>query len=104
MHFISPRNLKGDKAMIHAGDLDPKLDLVLERTIDISPELVWKAWTTPQIVTQWFTPAPWKTVECEIELRPGGMFRTLMRSPEGQNINNMGCILEVVENKMLVFT
>ena len=51
--------------------LDPKTDLVLERVVDVAPELVWKAWTTPEYLKQWFTPAPWKTVGCEIDLRPG---------------------------------
>ena len=59
---------------------DPRLDLILERIVDVPPELVWAAWTTPEHVKQWFTPAPWKTVECEIDLRPGGIFRTVMRS------------------------
>ena len=67
-----------------AHKLDPKLDLVLERVVDVPPNLVWAAWTTPDYVKKWFTPAPWQTVECEIDLRPGGIFRTLMRSPEGQ--------------------
>lgn len=70
--------------------LDPLLDLVLERVVDVPPELVWAAWTTPEHVTHWFTPAPWKTVTCEIDLRPGGMFRTVMRSPEGQDFPNVG--------------
>ena len=83
---------------------DPKLDLVLERTVDVPPELVWKAWTEPRHVVHWFTPAPWKTVDCEIDLRPGGIFRTVMRSPEGQDMNNIGCYLEVIENRKLVFT
>jgi uncharacterized protein YndB with AHSA1/START domain len=69
---------------------DPLLDLVLERVVDVPPELVWAAWTTPEHVTHWFTPAPWKTVTCEIDLRPGGMFRTVMRSPEGQDFPNVG--------------
>ena len=59
--------------------IDPKLDLILEREIDVPPELVWRAWTEPQHLMKWFTPAPWKTVECEIDLRPGGIFRTVMR-------------------------
>ena len=52
---------------------DPRLDLVLERVVDVAPELVWAAWTKPEHVKKWFTPAPWKTVDCEIDLRPGGI-------------------------------
>jgi uncharacterized protein YndB with AHSA1/START domain len=83
---------------------NPQLDLVLERVVDIAPELVWAAWTTPEHLTQWFTPAPWTTPEAEIDLRPGGMFRTVMRSPDGELMNNSGCYLEVVENRRLVWT
>ena len=60
---------------------DPKLDLVLERNIDVPRELVWTAWTTPKHIRQWFVPAPWTITDCEIDLRPGGSFRTVMRSP-----------------------
>ena len=77
--------------------IDPNLDLVLERTVDVPPQLVWRAWTEPALVTQWFTPAPWTTVDCEIDLRPGGLFRTVMRSPEGQDHENIGCYLDIVE-------
>ena len=83
---------------------DPTLDLVLERVIDIPPELVWIAWTTPDHVKKWFTPAPWQTVDCEIDLRPGGAFRTVMRSPDGQDFPNEGCYLEIVKNEKLVWT
>jgi uncharacterized protein YndB with AHSA1/START domain len=83
---------------------DPALDLVLERVVDVPPALVWKAWTTPEYLKRWFTPAPWTTPECEIDLRPGGIFRTVMRSPEGQEFVNLGCYLEVVENERLVWT
>jgi uncharacterized protein YndB with AHSA1/START domain len=83
---------------------DPKLDLVLERVIDVPRDLVWKAWTTPEHIVKWFTPKPWSTKECEIDLRPGGMFRTVMVSPEGKEFPNMGCYLEVVPNERLVFT
>jgi hypothetical protein len=70
---------------------DPKLDLVLERVVDVPPNLVCAAWTMPDYVKQWFTPAPWQTVDCEIDLRPGGVFRFVMRSPEGQEFPNVGC-------------
>ena len=83
---------------------DPRLDLVLERTIEVPPELVWVAWTEPEHVKQWFTPRPWTVVECEIDLRPGGIFRTVMRSPDGQTFPNVGCYLEIVPNERLVWT
>jgi uncharacterized protein YndB with AHSA1/START domain len=83
---------------------NPETDLVLERVVDVAPELVWAAWTKPEFIMQWFTPAPWKTVACEIDLRPGGTFLATMQSPEGQQFPNAGCYLEVVPNRKLVFT
>jgi uncharacterized protein YndB with AHSA1/START domain len=83
---------------------DAKLDLVLERVVGVEPELVWKAWTQPEHVVKWFTPAPWTTVDCSIDLRVGGVFRTVMRSPEGQDYPNVGCYLEIVPNRKLVWT
>jgi uncharacterized protein YndB with AHSA1/START domain len=84
--------------------VDPKRDLVLERVVDVPRELVWRAWTRPEDLKKWFAPLPWTTVECEIDLRPGGICRTVMRSPEGQDFPNVGCYLEIVENERLVFT
>ena len=84
--------------------VDPELDLVFERVVDVRPELVWAAWTKPEHVKKWFTPSPWQTVDCEIDLYPGGIFRTVMRSPEGQEFPNVGCYLEIVENRKLVWT
>lgn len=83
---------------------DPALDLRLERVVDVSPEKVWAAWTQPEHVVKWFTPAPWTTTACEIDLRPGGAFRTTMRSPEGQEFPNVGCYLEIVPNRRLAWT
>ncbi|MCO6429659.1 MAG: SRPBCC family protein [Deltaproteobacteria bacterium] len=82
----------------------PKLDLVFERIVDVPPELVWKAWTEPEHLKKWFCPRPWQTVDAEIDLRPGGIFRTVMRSPEGEEYPSVGCYLEVVANRKLVWT
>ena len=84
--------------------IDPKLDLILERVVDVSPELVWLAWTRPEHLMKWFTPVPWKTIACEIDLRPGGRFYTVMHSPEGQKFPNVGCYLDVVPHERLVWT
>jgi uncharacterized protein YndB with AHSA1/START domain len=83
---------------------DPKLDLVFERIVDLSPASIYEAWTTPEHLKKWFTPAPWTTVECEIDLRPGGIFRTVMHSPEGQEFSNVGTYLEIVPQRKLVWT
>ena len=83
---------------------DPRLDLVFERVVDVPAEFLWRGWTVDEQLKKWFTPAPWKTVDCEIDLRPGGKFRTVMRGPEGQEFDNVGCYLEIVPNRKLVWT
>lgn len=83
---------------------DPRLDLVLDRIVDVPPSLVWAAWTQPEHLCKWFCPLPWKVVECEIEVRPGGIFRNVMRGPGGEEHNNVWCILEAIPEKRLVYT
>jgi uncharacterized protein YndB with AHSA1/START domain len=34
------------------------LDLTFERIVDVPPQLVWRAWTEPEFMTQWFCPLP----------------------------------------------
>src|SRR5262249_31712101 len=100
---ISQRAREGGD-MTAAADFDPDRDLVLERVVDVPPQLVWKAWTQPEHLVKWFAPKPWTTVDCEIDLRPGGIFRTVMRSPEGVDHPGTGCYLEVTPNERLVWT
>jgi uncharacterized protein YndB with AHSA1/START domain len=83
---------------------NPELDLILEREVDVTPAELWQAWTTPEHLKQWFCPQPWKTVECEIELKPGGRFYTVMQSPEGQQFPNTGCYLEIIPGQKLSWT
>lgn len=84
---------------------DPELDLYLERLVDVPVHLVWKAWTDPEHLKQWFTPKPYETVECDIDLRPGGRFRTVMRDPDGNVLPaGDGCYLEVEAPNRLVWT
>lgn len=80
-------------------------DLVLERVVDVSPELVFKAWTTPKHLMPWFCPKPYRTVECEIDLRPGGKFFTQMVDPNGKKLPAApGCYLEIVPARKIVWT
>src|SRR5690606_17993801 len=57
----------------HLARPDPERDLVIEREIDVPVSLVWKAWTTPAHLRNWFVPRPWSVTDCEMDLRPGGI-------------------------------
>jgi len=79
-------------------------ELVLTRIFDAPPEKVFRAWTEPELIKQWFAPLPWTTPYAETDVRPGGSNLITMRSPEGEDYPNPGVYLEVVENERLVIT
>ena len=81
-------------------------DLVLERTLDAPVDIVWRAYTDPEHLKQWFAPKPYQITECELELRPGGIFRVRMTGPDGFDTGHgsAGCVLEVVEGQKLTWT
>jgi uncharacterized protein YndB with AHSA1/START domain len=80
-------------------------DLLLERIVDVSPERVFKAWTTPEHLMPWFCPKPYRTIECEIDLKPGGIFFAQMLDPSGNKLPAApGCYLEIVPDRRLVWT
>lgn len=58
-------------------------DLVISRTFDAPRSLVFAAWTKAPHLGRWFTPRPFVTSACEIDFRPGGVLRVVMRTPEG---------------------
>ena len=79
-------------------------DLVVERILDAPRALVWRAWSDPELLRQWWAPRPYQTPECEMELRPGGKFYTRMTGPEGFDFRGTGCFLEIVEGERVVWT
>ncbi len=81
-------------------------DLVLERVLNAPREMVWRAWTDPDLLKRWFAPRPYEISEIELDLRPGGVFRIRMVGPDGFDTGhgNPGCILEVVEERRLAWT
>lgn len=84
---------------------DPSLDLMLVQDVPLPPEAIWAAWTKPEHLVHWFTPAPWQTTECHIDLRVGGLFHTEMQGPEpAQHFSGLGCYLELLPNRRLVWT
>jgi uncharacterized protein YndB with AHSA1/START domain len=79
-------------------------ELVLTRLIDAPREKLFRAWTEPELMKQWFTPRPWTTPVIEVDLRPGGSNLIVMRGPDGTEFPNRGVYLEIVRNERLVFT
>lgn len=79
-------------------------ELVLRRVIEAARDKVYRAWTEPDLLKKWFTPPPWTTDLVTLDLRPGGIFETVMRDPEGNGFTNSGVFLEIVPNERLVFT
>jgi uncharacterized protein YndB with AHSA1/START domain len=84
--------------------MDPDRDLVLERDIAAPPEALWACWTTPALMERWFCPVPWRMTDITLDLRPGGQFAGVIRGPEGEEMPNLGCYLEVVPHRRLVWT
>ena len=83
---------------------DPELDLRLERVVDVPPTILWRGWTEPDLLKQWFCPRPWKTTLVELDLRPGGRFRSVMEGPDGERHDETGCVLLVEPPHRFVFT
>jgi uncharacterized protein YndB with AHSA1/START domain len=79
-------------------------ELVLTRLIDAPREKLFRAWTEPELMKQWFVPHPWTLPHVETDVRTGGSSLVVMRSPEGQDFPNRGVYLEVVPNERIVFT
>jgi uncharacterized protein YndB with AHSA1/START domain len=79
-------------------------ELVLTRIIDAPREKVYRAWTDPELLKQWFAPLPYTTPVAELDVRPGGANFIVMRDPDGNELPNRGVYLDVVPNERLVVT
>ena len=84
---------------------NPKTDFVLERFIDAPRQLIWDALTKPEHLREWYMPKPWGAVShCEMDVRPGGIFRIDITTAEGQEVPNLGCFLDAIPMQRLVWT
>ena len=79
-------------------------ELVLMREIDAPREKIFRAWTDPELLKQWFCPKPWGVSHAELDVRAGGASLIVMAGPNGEVVENRGVYLDVVPNEKLVFT
>jgi uncharacterized protein YndB with AHSA1/START domain len=85
--------------------IDPKLDFAIERFIDAPPRLVWEALTRPEHLKEWYMPTQCGRVSrVEMDVRPGGIFSIDIATADGKEVLNLGCFLEAVPMKRLVWT
>ena len=79
-------------------------ELVITRLIPVPRHTLFRCWTEPALITQWFTPPPWRTVHAEVDLRAGGSNLIVMQGPDGTQMPSRGVYLDVVPSERLVFT
>jgi uncharacterized protein YndB with AHSA1/START domain len=73
-------------------------DLLISRTVKARREVVWRLWTEPRHLAEWWAPHGFTNPECSIDPWPGGELRILMRSPEGEEYLNVGMV-QVAETR-----
>jgi uncharacterized protein YndB with AHSA1/START domain len=76
--------------------------MVVTRVFDAPRELVWKAWTEPKYVMQWWGPKGFTAPVCKMDFRVGGKFLYCMRAPDGQEYWNGGEYHEIVPHEKIV--
>ena len=70
--------------------------IVMRRTFDAPREVVWRAFTDPKHVVRWYGGRGFTNPVCEMDVRPGGLWRHVMRTPDGHDIEMEYVFLEVV--------
>lgn len=78
-------------------------ELVITRLLNAPRELVFKAWTDPAHVMQWWGPAGFQNTECAMEVRAGGAFALHMTGPDGVSYPCLGRYEEIVPPERIVF-
>jgi uncharacterized protein YndB with AHSA1/START domain len=79
-------------------------DITITRTYEAPRELLWRAWTVPEELAQWWGPPGWTTPvdSVTMDVRPGGDFRLTSISDDGSEMPVVGVYREVVEPERLV--
>lgn len=89
----------GNSPAAESGDRE----IVATRVFDAPRDLVWKAWTDPEHVVQWWGPRGFATTTYSMEVKPGGVWRFVMHGPDGVDYQNKITYVEVVRPERLVY-
>jgi uncharacterized protein YndB with AHSA1/START domain len=78
--------------------------LTFTRFLAAPRDRVFRAWTDPAQLAEWWGPAGFTNPVSEVDLRPGGSYRIVMRAPDGRELPTTGRYLEIEPPSRLVFT
>ncbi len=81
----------------------PEREIVIRRTFDAPRELVFAAWTEPRHLVHWWGPNGFTTTIQEMDVKPGGVWRLIMRGPDGRDYHNKIVFIEVAPPERLVY-
>jgi len=79
-------------------------EIVISCVFDAPRELVWEAWTNPKHVVNWWGPNGFTTTNEKMEVRPGGVWKHVMRGPDGTDYPNSSVFKEVVKPERIVYS
>lgn len=88
---------------INSPSLTEDREILLTRVFDAPQELVYRAWTTPELLVNWYGPNGFRTTVHEMDVRPGGEWRLTMRGPDGRDYRNRIVFVEVDAPERLVY-
>ncbi len=90
--------------MVERANRAERPEMTIVRVFDAPRRLVWRAWTEPQHLAQWFGPKGFSNPVCEADVRPGGTLRITMQGPDGTLYPMVAVYEEVIEPERLVWT
>jgi uncharacterized protein YndB with AHSA1/START domain len=79
-------------------------EMSFTRLLDAPAEKLFRLWTDPARMPEWFCPKPWTVTDVEMDVRPGGESNMTMKGPNGESMPNRGQYLEIVPNRRIVFS
>lgn len=81
-----------------------KREILITRIFNAPRETVWKAWTEPEKVMNWWGPKGFTAPVIQIDLKPGGRYLYCMRDPQGKDYWSTGTFKEIVKPEKIVAT
>ena len=91
-------------AAVATVDVSSEREIVISRVFDAPRELVWEVWTDPKHVVKWWGPRGFSTTITTMNVKPGGVWKHVMRGPDGTEYPNESIFTEVVKPERIVYT